>query len=290
MTPPTAKPDLINRAIKIANDLPPLSPIARRLLTTICSPGEEPSLGEIATWIDSDALTSGKVLALANSALYGRSVPILSVRVAVTRLGLKPLRSLILGSSLSSLWSQLPSPQQWSTSNFNAHSIATGVLCEIIASTFTPADSQLAFLAGLLHDTGRLLIAVLLHDNTDALARLNVEGESLEEAERNLVGFAHPELSAALIRSWNLPLAIENAIRHHEHTEHDAGRSVTDCELLMSDIVHVADCFADCHGFSITGTVRQDGEHVSAFSRLGVDETTIGARLRDELDVLLSIL
>ena len=189
---------MITQAIKIANELPTLSPIARRLLTTICYPGEEPSLSEVTSWIESDALTSGKVLALANSALYGRSVPILSVRLAVTRLGLKPLRSLILSSSLNRLWSQLPTPRQWSTSNFNAHSIATGVLCEIIASRFTPADSPIAFLAGLLHDTGRLLIAALLHDNTDALARLNVEGDSLEGVERDLVGFAHPELSAAL--------------------------------------------------------------------------------------------
>ena len=174
------------RAIRLANDLPPLSAIARRLLTTICSPDAEPSLGEVASWIESDALTSGKVLALANSAFYGRSVPILSVRVAVARLGLNPLRSLILGSSLNMLWSQLPTPRQWSTSRFNAHSIATAVLCEMIASSLTPADSQLAFLAGLLHDTGRLLIAVLVHDNADALVRLNVD-HSLEEAERDLI-------------------------------------------------------------------------------------------------------
>src|SRR5690349_20200948 len=174
------------RAIRLANDLPPLSAIARRLLTTMCSPGAEPSLGEVASWIESDTLTSGKVLALANSAFYGRSVPILSVRVAIARLGLNPLRSLILGSSLNRLWSQLPTPRQWSTSRFNAHSIATAVLCEMIASTLTPPDSQLAFLAGLLHDTGRLLIAVLVHDNADALVRLNVD-HSLEEAERDLI-------------------------------------------------------------------------------------------------------
>ena len=278
------------RAIRLANDLPPLSAIARRLLTTICSPGAEPSLGEVASWIESDALTSGKVLALANSAFYGRSVPILSVRVAVARLGLNPLRSLILGSSLNRLWSQLPTPRQWSTSRFNAHSIATAVLCEMIASTLTPADSQLAFLAGLLHDTGRLLIAVLVHDNADALARLNVDDHSLEEAERDLIGFTHPELSAALVRSWSLPVAIENAIRYHEHPDNDPGRNVTEGDLLLSDIVHVADYFADCHGFSISGLARQNVEHVSAFSRLDVDETTIAGDLRDELDVLLSLL
>jgi hypothetical protein len=92
------------------------------------------------------------------------------------------------------------------------------------------------------------------------------------------------------VKSWNLPSAVENAIRYHEQPEHDAGRSVTDRELLLSNIVHVADCFADYHGFSITGMVRPDEEHVNAFSRLGVDETTIATQLRDELDVLLSIL
>ena len=290
MTPPHANGALITQAINIANELPPLSPIARRLLTTICSPGEETSLSEVASWIESDALTSGKVLALANSALYGRTVPVLSVRLAVARLGLKPLRSLILGSSMSSLWNQLPTPRQWSTSNFNTHSIATSILCEIIASTFMPEESQLAFLAGLFHDAGRLLIVALLHDNADALAQLNVEGPRLERAERALVGFAHPELSAALVKSWNLPAAIEDAIRYHEHPEDDVNRNATRRELLLSDVVHVADCFADGHGFSITGMAKEDEEQAMAFSRLGVDETAVTTQLRDELDVLLSIL
>jgi len=79
--------DHLAQALALANDLPPLSPLARHLLATISAPGEGPSLREVASWIEKDIMTSGKVLALANSALYGRLVPTLSVRKAVARLG-----------------------------------------------------------------------------------------------------------------------------------------------------------------------------------------------------------
>src|SRR5580704_5552731 len=87
--------DHLARAIALANNLPPLSPLARHLLATMSSSGEGPSLSEVASWVEKDTMTSGKVLALANSALYSRLVPTLSIRAAVTRLGINTLRNLI---------------------------------------------------------------------------------------------------------------------------------------------------------------------------------------------------
>jgi HD-like signal output (HDOD) protein len=189
------------KAIALANALPPLSPLARHLLATIASPGEGPSLSEVASWIEKDIMTSGKVLALANSA-FARLVPTLSVRKAVMRLGLNPLRNLIFHESMTRAWSQLPTPAQWSSIRFNTHSIATAVFSEIIASALAPQYMELAFLAGLFHDTGRLVIAVLLHDNVEVLDELNRhEHQDLEEVEKDLVGFTHSEVSAIVARS-----------------------------------------------------------------------------------------
>src|SRR5579862_6478342 len=217
--------DHLAQALALANDLPPLSPLARHLLATLSSPGEGPSLIEVASWIEKDIMTSGKVLALANSALYSRLVPTLSVRKAVARLGINPLRNLIVHESMTRIWSQLPTPAHWSSIRFNTHSIATAVFSEIIASALAPQFMELAFLAGLFHDTGRLVIAVLLHDNIDALEQLNrYEHQDLEEVEKELVGFTHSEVSAIVARSWNLPASLETAVRYHENPNADPER------------------------------------------------------------------
>lgn len=284
--------DRLAKALALANDLPPLSPLARHLLATISSPGEGPPLSEVASWIEKDIMTSGKVLALANSALYGRLVPTLSVRRAVARLGIDPLRNLIFHESMTRVWSQLPTPARWSSNHFNTHSIATAVFCEIIASALTPEHMEYAFLAGLFHDTGRLIIAVLLHENDEALEELNRhEHQDLEQAEKELIGFTHSEVSAIVARSWNLPAPIETAVRYHENPNADPGREECD-KILLSDIVHAADRYVDCQGFSISGVPREEGDqlrHLRQFSP-GLDDSTVLARFQNELEILLEIL
>ena len=284
--------DHLARAIALANDLPPLSPLARHLLATISSPGEGPSLREVASWIEKDIMTSGKVLALANSALYSRLVPTLSVRKAVARLGINPLRNLIVHESMTRIWSQLPTPAHWSSIRFNTHSIATAVFCELIASSLKPEYTEQAFLAGLFHDTGRLIIAVLLRDDTESLKELNQhEHQDLEAAEKELIGFTHSEVSAIVARSWNLPGSIQAAVQYHEDPSADPA-AVDSGEVLLSHIVNAADWCVDCQGFSISGVMREEEDPFRPLRQFSpsFEDSTVFARFQNELEILLDIL
>jgi HD-like signal output (HDOD) protein len=284
--------DHLARAIALANDLPPLSPLVRHLLATISSPGDGPSLSEVASWIEKDIMTSGKVLALANSAMYGRQVPTLSIRNAVMRLGINPIRNLIFHESMSKVWSRLPTPAQWSPIRFNTHSIGTGVFCEIIASALIPEQVEFAFLAGLFHDTGRLVIAVLLHDNLETLEELNRhEYTDLEGAEKELVGFTHSEVSAIVARSWNLPASIETAVRYHENPNADPARDQSN-KILLSHIVNAADWCVDCQGYSISGVPRKEEDKLQPLRQFGEDivDAAVFTRFQSELEILLDIL
>jgi HD-like signal output (HDOD) protein len=284
--------DHLAQAIALANDLPPLSPLARHLLSTMSSPGEGPSLAEVASWIEKDTMTSGKVLALANSALYGRLVPTLSVRKAVMRLGINPLRNLIFHESMTKVWSHLPTPAQWSSIRFNTHSIATAVFCEIIASALAPEHMELSFLAGMFHDTGRLIIAVLLRDNLELLEELNRhEHQDLEAVEKELVGFTHSEVSAIVARSWNLPTSIETGVRYHENPNLDPARDESH-KILLSHIVNAADWCVDCQGFSISGAHKEEDDKLRILRQFGpvFEDSGVLERFESELEILLDIL
>jgi HD-like signal output (HDOD) protein len=284
--------DQWTHALRLVNDLPPLSPIARHMLATLTRPGEKISLSEVAGWIERDPLTTGKVLALANTAWYSRTLPILTVRHAVARLGLNPLRNLILSISLTGLSSRLPLPTGWSASRFNTHSIATAVLSEIMANAVAPECMELAFLSGLFHDLGRLIIVVLLHDDAEALEQLTQEEHSrLERVEKELIGFTHSELSAVIVQSWNLPASVENAVRFHENPKQDSTRTEMN-PYSLSDLVHAADCFVDCRGISVSGDPVQDDDAALILDKigLGVSDSPISIQFRDELDILLKIL
>ena len=284
--------DRLARALLLVKQLPPLSPMVRHLLATLYSSNDETSLSQVALWIEKDTLTSGKILALANSAYYGRREPILSIRHAVSRLGLNAIRNLVVSMSLSGYWNRIPMPADWSSSRFNAHSLGTAVLSERIASVLSPENAQLAFLAGLFHDVGQVIIAVFLRDSSDGRKRLSLaEHQELEKLELELVGFTHAELSARVVRSWNLPAAIENAVRFHEAILDASGSNSSD-EVPLSQIVQAADCCVDCEGLSISGLPSPGKNRVLALNRLGpgIKDAALFRQFRSELDILLSVL
>jgi putative nucleotidyltransferase with HDIG domain len=282
----------LEEALTLVRGLPPLSPMVRHLLASVSSPDDSVSLAEIAGLIEKDPVTAGKVLALANSAFYARSAPILSIRLAVSRLGLNAIRNLVVSVSISGLWNRIPTPASWSTSRFNKHSIATAILAETIASALAPERMELAFLAGLFHDLGRLIIAVLLSKEEESFRRLQeTEHNGLEDAENDLLGFSHAELSAAIVAAWKLPAAIEAAVRFHENPFDDPDRALAQ-GVPLCDIVHVADCYADHQGLSLSGEKAPEEHAARALSELGlgIDDADILPQFQNQLEVLLSIL
>jgi HD-like signal output (HDOD) protein len=282
-------PERLVLALKLVADLPPLSPMVRHLLATLYSPTDDISLSQVAVWIEKDTLTAGRILALANSAYYARTEPIVSIHHAVSRLGLNAIRNLVASMSMSRYWNRLPTPAEWSTSRFNAHSIGVAVLSDMIACIISPDKAETAFLAGLFHDVGQVGVAVLLRDDADALKKLSgAKHVHMEQLESELLGFSHSELSAATIRSWNLPAVIENAVRFHA-AEIDCDR-IKSGDVALSDIVHLADRYVDYEGLSLSGR-KEKGDTLPIFDQLGLTtDATIFARFHNELDTLLSVI
>src|SRR5271166_4811337 len=133
------------RALNLLDELEPISPVVGRLLSTLSADPETVSLSHLGDLIEKDAILAGKVLGLANSALYNRGSEIVSVHRAIARLGLNKLRNTALALSVNRVWRKAKTPVYWSMVRFNLHSVATAVAADMLASRTRTSYPEGAF-------------------------------------------------------------------------------------------------------------------------------------------------
>lgn len=267
---------LSQRAMGALGKLPPFSPILNKLLASLA--GEDVSFAKLGDLIEKDTVVAGNILHLVNSALYARRATITSVRHALALLGMDKVRNTLLGMSISRMWSQVKTPPIWSMARFNRHSASVAVLSDQIASR-VPADCpEGAFVAGLLHDLGRLLIALGLPDEFARLVKLHEQSErSWTECELELLGFTHAQLSAAALATWKFPEQVQIAVRdHHQPPAFQAGGTVP-----LSAVVDAANQYVNSTGESIVAGKLAGAENAGAIAALGITEEKLAKLLAD---------
>ena len=178
------------------------------------------SVEEIGKLISQDPALTMRVLAIANSPFYGLSSEISTIARAVTVLGTKQLTDVVLSTATTSAFAGIPI-HVISVDDFWYHSLYCGLLAQELAGQHNPPLRDSMFVAGLLHDIGHLVmfnkIPNLIHD---ALLR-TVQGESLPLyiEEREVIGFDHAQVGAALAREWHLPAYLVECMAFHHEPE-----------------------------------------------------------------------
>ncbi|MBZ5632777.1 MAG: HDOD domain-containing protein [Acidobacteriia bacterium] len=271
---PDAK--LSERAMAALGKLPPFSPILNKLLASLA--GEDVSFAKLGELIEKDTVVAGNILHLVNSALYARRATITSVRHALALLGMDKVRNTLLGMSISRMWGQVKTPPTWSMARFNRHSAAVAILSDQIASRIPVVYPEGAFVAGLLHDLGRLLIALGLPDEFARLLKIHEQSErSWTECERELLGFTHADLSAQALAKWKFPEQVQIAVRdHHQTPAFQAGGIVP-----VSVVIHAANQYVNSTGESIVASKLVAAEDAGALAALGISEENVGRLLAD---------
>jgi HD-like signal output (HDOD) protein len=211
---------------------------------------EDVSFGDISGLIERDTVLSGQVLRLVNSAAYARRATVGSVRHAVALLGILRLRNVMLGFSITRMWNRVKTPSDWSMQRFNEHAAATAIMADLLAQRVRVPYGEGAFVAGLLHDMGRLVIATGLPQEHDTIQRRIALGGDALDCERDVLGVSHQQLSADTLERWNIPAPIRAAVLEH-HAERP------DSEL--APLVRAADRFANLSGVSIYPREPEEG-------------------------------
>ena len=149
--------------------VPALSPTATQLLGRLARRHCE--VHELAVLIERDPLLSAQILAIANSAAFGRAQPISSIQHAIAMIGLGAVRKFALARSISNLFGKRKIAPSFSMTRFNLHSVATGMFLELLSEMVPLEDAEDAFLAGLFHDVGKLVIAVAMPEQYENILR-----------------------------------------------------------------------------------------------------------------------
>lgn len=124
------------------------------------------------------------------------------------------------------------SPLNWQ--DFWSHGFGTGCGSRLLAGK-VGLDEDVAFTAGLLHDMGRLAMAVYAGDAFRRVEEsMRRETGALLDAERAVLGVTHPELGAELARRWNFPMEIQYAIFHHHGTAEKSRVSIANAVYLAN--------------------------------------------------------
>jgi putative nucleotidyltransferase with HDIG domain len=170
-----------------------------------------------------DQAISGQLLQAANSAFFSPRYPLKTARDAITYIGLDAARNILSTAALGPLFCAPKMKKLW------MHSIETAEIAERIAGLSLNINPREAFLAGLVHDVGRLAISLLPPEASRASKRLIAKGCEVTVAELVLFGFDYAEAGAEVLQIWKFPPEMVTAVRHH----HNPGEVDSDLSALL---------------------------------------------------------
>ena len=220
--------------LRQVRDLPALPAAVLRVMQLTDDP--KASAADVARAMASDQALALRVLKLANSAFYGASRRISTVSEAVVILGMRTTRNLVMATGCQDMLEvsvggyAMPRGALW------RHSLACGSAAQALAIRAKYRATEEAFVAGLLHDIGKVVLNMYLKEQfVKVLIRAAGGKITYVEAEREILGFDHAEAGARLLERWNLPANLVSAVRYHHRPLQDEPKSLLPC------IVHVAD-------------------------------------------------
>jgi len=267
-----------------ATRLSTLPDIYRQILDAISKPSS--SAYDIEKVIRTDTNLAARVLKIANSAFYGYPSKIDTLSHAVNIIGTKQLSTLAMGINITCIFKNIPS-DIINMRMFWKHSVLCGICARLIAGYKNIQNTERMFVAGLLHDIGRLVLYNYLPmESLFAATTARSKHTLLTVAERALFNFDHATIGGDLLNKWQLSLSLEDCIRHHHDPERSRSRN-------ESSIVHMADIMANVMGIGSSGERLIPPLNQEAWVQLGMTPNTLSVTMEQaeqQLDDVFSLI
>jgi putative nucleotidyltransferase with HDIG domain len=262
----------LKNRIETIQTLATIPGVAKRLLEIVGKPAV--SLGEISDFISHDPVLAAKVLKMVNSPVYGFPGRISSVNQAVLLLGLNVVRGLLVGVTVFDLMEQ-------AMIGLREHSLGCAILSRIIARKKGLKDPEEAFIFGLLHDIGKVVL--VLHfpaEYEKAMDLARQKNVTVYEVEADFFSTTHATVGAWIAEQWSFPRSLIDVIGCHHRPQ------LSKTAPMEAAIVHFAYVLLRGRGFGFAGDPFVPPLHPSAWELLSLSQSDIGDILAQAEDLL----
>lgn len=210
--------DRLTNIIMTTRDLPAMPQVASKVLELSSDPNT--SAQQLQQIIADDQAMTARILKIANSAMYSCSRKVKTLTEAIVMLGFNSIRSLVVTSAARNLYNTSSSTTGLKERLLWEHSIGVAFACRLLVQERVPGLAEEAFLAGLMHDIGKLVLNLRVPDEFDEIVQLVYnDNQTFCRTENDILGFDHAEVGARLVNKWNLSPILEDTILNHHNTE-----------------------------------------------------------------------
>lgn len=193
--------------------LPAIPQVLTKLLEALQDEGTD--VAQLSRLIEMDAVLSAKLLTAANSPAYRRNSQVSSIRDGIMTMGWDMVKTLALSAAMHQVLHEFSGRERHDLSHFWRHSLSTALLGKQLATKRHDVSPDEAYLAGLLHDIGRLALLVTFPQRYGNFFEMPEDDPSLLLAETREFGADHGEIGAWLVKDWEINSFLQDAIAFH---------------------------------------------------------------------------
>ncbi|QDU57104.1 HDOD domain-containing protein [Aeoliella mucimassa] len=254
------------------SELSSLPSIALRIIEAAVDEGTDAE--DLRQLIEKDPALSARIIRIVNSSFYGVRQEVADLRSAIALLGTKQIRNVAITVFVSRQFNAASSKDTLDRNRLWNHSMAVGAIARLLAKSTHKADSEEAYLAGLLHDMGLLIIDQHLARHVPRIRSTMEEGSTLHEAVHRILTFDPSQLGAYVAWRSKFPSRLISAIEFHQKPDDFKGD-----ERELTDLVAVADYVATRNGVGVMLEAEPLMPPATVFERLGLSEEILDQML-----------
>ncbi len=263
----------LDRIVALIDDLPTLPKSILRITEVVNSP--KSSGRDLASVITDDQVLTARLLRLVNSSFYGFPQKISTVTGAIMILGFDAIRNLLLTTTVYDLFRQKDPVRRMRQEEFWDHSLGCALGARVIGDAVQYEKVEELFVAGLLHDIGKIVEMIYLKAESDEIARLVAkENILMRTAEAHVLGYTHAEVGELLAERWNLPTKLIRTLAFH-HRPSEAGRFAQEAA-----VIHLADILCRALEMGYGGDNLIPALDAEAWRLLGLGEHDVAPIMR----------
>jgi len=266
--------DVLAKKLERMNDLPSLPSVVFEAVHLLHQP--DVTIERLISSIQLDQAIVSKILKLVNSSFYGFQGKIGNLSQALVLLGFDAVRNAILSISILDTFSGIDKGSNFDPRLFWLHAVGTGVISQVIGHQLKYPHVEDYFIAGLLHDIGKLAIIKLFPEYfCQILEEVKEKDISIIEGEGAVLGITHAEIGYELASKWILPKEIQEAIGLH-HCPWNAKEN-----RAMTATVYLSDCLCRALDIGYGGDSLVPEIDPKALTILGIEPLFVSGCLED---------